>query len=141
MEHDPNVSDWSVQGLGTFVDDIVVSTGEGSTSFETGMDGWTASGAPPGSARNANDFVRHDGRRIPRGRGGHDRGHAAELLRRLGDPLGVRIGEHQDGGSDLELRVTDLAVRPAMRLRSFAPKRALVEADRRRHVVDGEIWS
>jgi hypothetical protein len=28
-----------VQGLGTFVDDIVVSTGEGTTSFETGLDG------------------------------------------------------------------------------------------------------
>jgi hypothetical protein len=45
------VSDWSVQGLGTFVDDIVVSTGEGTTSFETGMDGWTVTGPPPGSAR------------------------------------------------------------------------------------------
>jgi Zinc carboxypeptidase/Immune inhibitor A-like, MAM domain len=61
------VSDWSVQGLGTFVDDIVVSTGEGSTSFETGMDGWTATGAPPGSARNANDFVRTTAEGFPEG--------------------------------------------------------------------------
>ena len=29
------VSDWATQGLGVFVDDIDVSTGEGSTSFET----------------------------------------------------------------------------------------------------------
>jgi hypothetical protein len=61
------VSDWSVQGLGTFVDDIVVSTGEGSTSFETGTDGWTASGAPPGSAPNPNDFVRTTAANIPEG--------------------------------------------------------------------------
>jgi hypothetical protein len=61
------VSDWSFQGLGTFVDDIVVSTGEGTTSFETGMDGWTASGAPPGSAPNLNDFVRTTAAEIPEG--------------------------------------------------------------------------
>jgi Zinc carboxypeptidase/Immune inhibitor A-like, MAM domain len=61
------VSDWSVQGLGTFVDDIVVSTGEGTTSFETGMDGWTVSGAPPGSATNSNDFVRTTAENIPEG--------------------------------------------------------------------------
>ena len=50
-------SDWASQGLGVFVDDIVVSTGEGSTSFEAGLDGWAA-GAPPGSATNANDWIR-----------------------------------------------------------------------------------
>jgi len=60
-------SDWSIQGLGTFVDDIVVSTDEGTTSFETGMDGWTASGAPPGSAPNLNDFVRTTAAEIPEG--------------------------------------------------------------------------
>jgi hypothetical protein len=38
-------SDWSFQGLGVFVDDIEGSTGEGTTSFETGMDGWTTPGA------------------------------------------------------------------------------------------------
>jgi hypothetical protein len=31
-------SDWSFQGLGVFVDDIEVSTGEGTTSFEAGLD-------------------------------------------------------------------------------------------------------
>jgi hypothetical protein len=51
-------SDWATQGLGMFVDDIVVSTGEGSTSFESGMDGWAVTGPPPGSAPNANNFVR-----------------------------------------------------------------------------------
>jgi hypothetical protein len=61
------VSDWSIQGLGTFVDDIVVSTGEGTTSFETGMDGWTATAAPPGSAPNTNSFVRTTAAGIPEG--------------------------------------------------------------------------
>jgi Zinc carboxypeptidase/Immune inhibitor A-like, MAM domain len=61
------VSDWSIQGLGTFVDDIVVSTGEGTTSFETGMDGWTATAAPPGSAANINTFVRTTAAGIPEG--------------------------------------------------------------------------
>jgi len=51
-------SDWATQGLGAFVDDVVVSTGEGSTSFE-GSDtgGWAASGPPPGTAPNANDWT------------------------------------------------------------------------------------
>jgi Immune inhibitor A-like, MAM domain len=40
------VSDWAVQGLGVFVDDIGVSTGEGTTSFETDSGGWTPSGPP-----------------------------------------------------------------------------------------------
>ena len=51
-------SDWATQGLGVFVDDIEVSTGEGSTSFETGFDGWTPAGPPPGSAPNGNNFDR-----------------------------------------------------------------------------------
>jgi hypothetical protein len=55
------VSDWSTQGLGDFVDDIVVSTGEGTTSFEEDadpMDGWTVAGPPAGSAPNPNNFQR-----------------------------------------------------------------------------------
>jgi hypothetical protein len=60
-------SDWSTQKLGAFVDDIVVSTGEGSTSFENGLDGWVVSGAPPGSATNANDWVRTDAAGFPVG--------------------------------------------------------------------------
>jgi hypothetical protein len=61
------VSDWAIQGLGVFVDDVVVSTGEGSTSFETGLDGWTVSGAPAGSAGNANDWIRTDESGFPVG--------------------------------------------------------------------------
>ena len=52
------ISDWATQGLGVFVDDIEVSTGEGTTSFEAGDDGgWAVTGAPPGSAPNPNDFI------------------------------------------------------------------------------------
>jgi hypothetical protein len=50
-------SDWSIQGLGTFVDDVTISTGE-STSFEAGLDGWTATGPPAGSAPNPNNWTR-----------------------------------------------------------------------------------
>jgi hypothetical protein len=54
-------SDWAVQGLGVFVDDIAVSTGAGTTSFEADadpMDGWSVTGPPPGSGPNANNFER-----------------------------------------------------------------------------------
>jgi hypothetical protein len=54
-------SDWAVQGLGVFVDDIAVTTGEGTTSFEEDadpMDGWAVTGPPPGSSLNANNFER-----------------------------------------------------------------------------------
>jgi hypothetical protein len=54
-------SDWALQGLGTFVDSVAVSTGEGTTSFEDDadpMDGWTVPGAPPGSDPNPNDWER-----------------------------------------------------------------------------------
>jgi hypothetical protein len=51
-------SDWAVQGLGAFVDLVSVPGGDGSTSFETGLDGWTVAGPPPGSAANANDWTR-----------------------------------------------------------------------------------
>jgi hypothetical protein len=37
-----------------------VSTGEGTTSFEGGMDGWTVPGAPPGSSDNPNDWIRSE---------------------------------------------------------------------------------
>jgi hypothetical protein len=43
-----------------FVDDVVVSTGEGSTSFEDDgdtLDGWTVAGAPEGSPGNENDWI------------------------------------------------------------------------------------
>lgn len=50
------VSDWSVQGLGVFIDDIVLPNGE-STSFEAGDGGWTMPGQPAGSAPNPTDFI------------------------------------------------------------------------------------
>jgi hypothetical protein len=50
------VSDWSAQGLGVFIDDIVLPNGE-STTFESGDGGWTMPGQPAGSAPNPNDFI------------------------------------------------------------------------------------
>ena len=50
-------SDWATQGLGVFVDDVTLPDGS-STSFEGGdTGGWVASGPPPGSAPNLNNFV------------------------------------------------------------------------------------
>lgn len=52
------ISDWATQGLGVFVDDIVVSTGAGTTSFEgTDTGGWEVTGPPAGSAPNPNNFI------------------------------------------------------------------------------------
>ena len=59
-------SDWSVQGLGAFVDDTTVSTGE-STSFEDGLGGWTVSGPPAGSAPNSNNWTRTTAAGFPEG--------------------------------------------------------------------------
>jgi Peptidase family M1 domain/Peptidase M1 N-terminal domain len=53
-------SDDFIQYPGAFIDDIVVSTGEGTTSFEDDgntLDGWTVPGPPPGSAPNENDWI------------------------------------------------------------------------------------
>ena len=53
-------SDEFVQYSGAFVDDIVVSTGAGTTSFEADgntWDGWTVPGAPAGSPPNPNDWI------------------------------------------------------------------------------------
>ncbi len=61
------VSDWASQGLGVFIDDITVSTGDGTTTFETALDGWTVTGPPPGSAPNANNFVRTTAAGFPEG--------------------------------------------------------------------------
>jgi Zinc carboxypeptidase len=59
-------SDWGTQGLGTFVDDVTLPDGS-STSFETDLGGWTVSGAPAGSAANANDWIRTDANGFPVG--------------------------------------------------------------------------
>ena len=53
-------SDDVVQRAGVFIDDIVVTPGPGSTSFEADgdtMDGWTVPGAPAGSPGNDNDWI------------------------------------------------------------------------------------
>ncbi len=50
------VSDWSAQGLGVFIDDITLPTGE-TTTFEDGDGGWDIPGEPDGSAPNPNDFI------------------------------------------------------------------------------------
>ena len=53
-------SDFSIPVHGVFVDDVVVSTGDGTTSFEADgdeFDGWTVPGAPDGSPGNANDWI------------------------------------------------------------------------------------
>jgi predicted Ser/Thr protein kinase len=44
------------EGKGVAVDQIEVSSGDGSTSFEGDDGGWTAVGPPPGSAPNPNDW-------------------------------------------------------------------------------------
>jgi Zinc carboxypeptidase len=70
-----SVSDWGFQQFpGVFIDDIVVSTGEGNTSFEDDdnpMDGWTVPGAPQDpegiEGMNANDWVRRGGLGIKEG--------------------------------------------------------------------------
>ena len=69
------LSDWGLQQFpGVFVDDIEVSTGEGTTSFEDDgdpMDGWTVPGAPQDEAGiegpNRNDWVRRGGLGIKEG--------------------------------------------------------------------------
>jgi bacillopeptidase F (M6 metalloprotease family) len=69
------LSDWGLQQFpGVFVDDIEVSTGEGSTSFEEDgdpMDGWAVPGAPQDEGGiegpNANDWTRRGGFGIKEG--------------------------------------------------------------------------
>jgi len=54
-------SDWSIQGLGAFVDDISVSHGGGTTSFEDDADptdGWAVTGPADGSGANPNNWIR-----------------------------------------------------------------------------------
>jgi hypothetical protein len=54
------VSDRLSQQPGAYIDDVVVSTGQGSTSFENDgdtFDGWTVPGPPEGSPANENDWT------------------------------------------------------------------------------------
>jgi hypothetical protein len=53
-------SDGFVQGQGVAIDDVVVSTGQGSTGFEADgnvLDGWVVGPAPAGSQPNQNSWV------------------------------------------------------------------------------------
>jgi Peptidase family M1 domain/Peptidase M1 N-terminal domain len=65
-------SDEVVQYAGAFVDDVVVSTGEGSTSFEADadpLDGWTVPGPPTGSPGNSSDWTTGTAAEVPPGVG------------------------------------------------------------------------
>ncbi|MDQ3573094.1 MAG: zinc carboxypeptidase [Actinomycetota bacterium] len=59
-------SDWSVQNLGVFVDDVTLPDGT-ATSFEDGLGGWAVTGPPEGSGPNANNWVRTDSSGFPVG--------------------------------------------------------------------------
>ena len=59
-------SDWATQGLGVFIDDVVLPDGT-STSFESDLGGWTITGPPTGSGPNANNWVRSDASSFPVG--------------------------------------------------------------------------
>jgi bacillopeptidase F (M6 metalloprotease family) len=48
-------SDWAVQNLGVFIDDVTLPDGT-STSFEAGLDGWVVSGPAEGNGSHANDW-------------------------------------------------------------------------------------
>jgi Zinc carboxypeptidase len=93
------LSDWGLQQFpGVFVDDIEVSTGEGSTSFEDDadpMDGWTVPGAPQDEqgieGPNANDWVRRGGLGIKEG--------AA-----VATPRTIYLGQGFEGISDASTR-------------------------------------
>jgi hypothetical protein len=59
-------TDWAVQNLGVFLDDVTLPDGT-STSFEDSLDGWTVAGPPPGSPGNGNDWERTDASGFPVG--------------------------------------------------------------------------
>ncbi len=55
-----SVTDPAITEAGVFVDDVVVSTGQGTTSFEDDgdtLDGWVPGGPPPGSPANPNTWI------------------------------------------------------------------------------------
>ena len=85
-------SDGFVQGRGVVIDEITVSTGQGSTGFEADgntLDGWTTPPAPEGSQPNQNTWDRDQ----QRGRRARAWASAPQLSfdRPAGDPrLGVR---------------------------------------------------
>ncbi len=60
------VSDWGTQGIGVFLDDMVLPDGS-TASFESDLDGWAITGPPEDSGPNANNFVRTDSSGFPVG--------------------------------------------------------------------------
>jgi hypothetical protein len=58
-------TDWAVQNLGVFLDDVTLPDGT-STSFEADLGGWTA-GQPDTSGTNANNWIRTDASGFPVG--------------------------------------------------------------------------
>ena len=89
---------------GVFVDDIEVSTGEGTTSFESGLDGWTVPGAPAGSPGNDNDWIV-----------GHRRRRAASVRRDRRGSFARAAGDHRLPGR--RLRPVPVALRRRHRRR------------------------
>ena len=59
------VTDWAVQNLGVFLDDVTLPDGT-STSFEADLGGWTP-GQPESSGTNANNWLRTDASGFPVG--------------------------------------------------------------------------
>jgi zinc carboxypeptidase len=59
------VSDWAVQGLGVFLDDVADPTG--TTSFEADLGGWAVTGPALGSSPNFNDYIRTTAAGFPEG--------------------------------------------------------------------------
>ena len=107
-------SDWGTQGLGTFVDDVTLPDGT-SQSFETGLEGWTVSGAPAGSAANGNDWIVTDAGRLPRRRRDHDAELAAPRLRVRGhrDARRAQRGHGEGAGAPAGVSAAMLSDEPA----------------------------
>ena len=99
-----SVNDPAFTFAGAFVDDVVVSTGQGTTSFEDDgdtLDGWVPGGPPPGSPANPNTWIVGTVVRRQPG-GGEVAGHLAQ--RGLRDLRGVAVerpGEARHGAGDL----------------------------------------
>ena len=105
-------SDDSVQLPGVFVDDIVVSTGAGTTSFEADgdtFDGWTVPGAPAGSAPQRQRLDRrHRGRPPAAARSTIAEGsfaRQAEILDFLSENLRRRTRSSRPAGSSTTCRL------------------------------------
>jgi hypothetical protein len=87
-------SDDLIQHHGVFVDDIVVSTGSGTTSFENDgspLDDWRVRGAPKGSKANPNDWTAGTSKAVPQPLGRkveESFGRHAEIIEFLSEAFG-----------------------------------------------------